>query len=157
MMFANESGIPLLPFQGFSPIIKSLRVEFITLLSSQVLDLVLSFRRLEDLTVTAVNSIDAGDGPVGSSTAVQPSKLPILTANFPKGGAKSLIRRFLSLPGGVHFRNLTLLWSHEQDLPLTMALVEACSHTLEALTITSHPFGRSLGTRASTLITYLPS
>ena len=149
-MDANETGIPLLPFHGFSPVIKSLRVDFIILLTSRVFDLVLSFPHLEDLTVNGYSSIDLEDGPIGLPTVVQPSSLPVLTASFPRGGAKSLIRRFLSLPGGVHFRKLTLLWQHEQDLLLTMALVEACSHTLEALTITSHPFGVSIRFRVCT-------
>ena len=89
-MRTNESGIPLRPFHGFSPVIKSLRVDFLVLLPSQVFDLILSFPYLEDLTVIAYTSIDEDDGPAGSPT-VQTSNSPILTGYFLKGGAKSTI------------------------------------------------------------------
>ena len=42
----------------------------------------------------------------------------------------------LSLPSGIHFQRLTLEWNCKEDIPLTMALVEKCSHTLESLDIT---------------------
>jgi len=139
-MCANESGIPLRPFYGFSPVIKSLRVDFLVILPSQVFDLILSLPRLEDLTVIAGVSINKGDGPARSPTIVQPPASPILTGSFPTPGAKSIIRRLLSLPGGVHFRKLSVTWTQEEDPPLTMRLVEGCAHTLEALAITSNPF-----------------
>jgi hypothetical protein len=54
-------------------------------------------------------------------------------------------RRLLSLPGGIHFRKLTLKWLYEEDLLTATALVEECSHTLESLDITwsssVSPFG----------------
>jgi hypothetical protein len=55
-----------------------------------------------------------------------------------------ITRRLLSLPGGIHFRKLTLTWSDEQDLSLAMALVEKCSHTLESLNVTCNPLGTSV-------------
>ena len=143
-MRANESGIPLRPFYGFSPVIKSLLVEFIVLLPSQAFDLILSFPHLEDLTVIGYTSINEGDGPVGSPTVVQPSTPTILTGSFPKPGAKSIIRRLLSLSGGLHFRKLSLTWTQEEDPLLTMRLVEGCAHTLEVLTITSDPFSMAI-------------
>jgi len=48
---------------------------------------------------------------------------------------KPITSRLLSLPAGIHFRKLTLTWYHEEDLSLTMGLVEECSHTLESLDI----------------------
>lgn len=139
-MCANESRIPLRPFHGFSPVIKSLSVNFLVLLPSQALDLILSFPHLEDLAVVAYASIQEVDGPAGLPSVVQPSTSPILTGSFSKGGSKAIIRRLLSLSGGVHFRKLSLTWNQEEDPPLTMRLVEGCAHTLEVLVITSDPF-----------------
>ena len=59
-------------------------------------------------------------------------------------GIKSIARWLLSFQGGIHFRKLTLTWHKAEDIPLTTALVEECSHTLESLDITSslvRPFG----------------
>ena len=136
----NESGIPLRPFHGFSAVIKSLCMDFLVILPSQVFDLILSFPSLQNLTVIGFTSIDEGDGPVGLSTVAQPSTSRILTGSFPRGGAKSIIHRLLSLPDGLRFRKLSLTWNQEEDPPLTMRLVESCTHTLETLTITSDPF-----------------
>ena len=44
-----------------------------------------------------------------------------------------LTRRLLSLPGGVHFRKLTLTWLRKEDPLLATALVKRCSHTFESL------------------------
>jgi len=111
---ANESGIPLRPFYGFSPAIKSLHVDFLVLLPSQIFDLILSFPHLKDLTVIGYTSIDEGDGPIGSPTVVQPPIPTILTGYFPRGGAKSIIRRLLSLSNGVHFQKLSLTWNQDE-------------------------------------------
>jgi len=132
-MHANESGIPLRPFYGFSPVIKSLHVDFLVLLSSQFFDLILSFPHLKDLTVISYTSIDEGDGPVGLPTMVQPSTpLPtILTESF-QG-----IRGPLSLLGGIHFRKLSSTWTKEEDPLLIVKLVDGRAHTLEAPAITT--------------------
>lgn len=135
-VYLDGSAISLLPFHGFSSAMKSLRVELDIIPSLEVFNLILSLPRLEDLAVLGFHSID----DEGIPATVRPSSSPIVTATF-LGGMKHIIRRFLSLPGGVDFRKLTLLWNQEQDLPLTMSLVEGCSHTLEDLTINSIPFG----------------
>ena len=49
---------------------------------------------------------------------------------------KPIARRLLCLPGGVHFQRLVVMWYRGEDILTTMALVEGCSHTLEALDIT---------------------
>jgi len=49
--------------------------------------------------------------------------------------------RLLSLPGGIHFRELILTWSREEDVLSTKGLVEGCSHSLEYLEISSGEFG----------------
>jgi hypothetical protein len=52
------------------------------------------------------------------------------------GGMKPIARRLFSLPGGIHFRKLTLTLFCEEDLLMVKALVEECSHTLESLNVT---------------------
>ena len=129
----------LLP--GFSPVVKSLRLDFSTFIGSpsQLFDLIFSFPLLENLSVIDYNTMfgDCGD-PDEVSTVIQPSSLSMFTGslNLRLGrGIRSSVHRLLSLPGGVHFRKLTLAWSYGDDIPLMMALVEKCSHTLESLDI----------------------
>ena len=79
-IFASQTG-SLLPFHGFSPVIKSLCVHCITLPSSELFDLVLSFPLLEDLTtIDCYNwdvQTDKGNGSYGFLTVVQPSRGPL--------------------------------------------------------------------------------
>jgi len=141
-MDGSATAVSLASFRALSPILKSLHVHFVILPPSQVFDLILSFPLLEDLTVTACeNSVDGGDGFGRLLTAVQPSSLPKFTGSLEltNPAIKPISRRLLSLPGGIHFRKLTLKWSKAEDLLLTMALVDGCSHTLESLDITYVP------------------
>jgi len=140
----------LAPFHGFSPVIKSLLLHFIILPSSQLFDLILSFPLLEDLTM--VNSydapIDTRNSPDGPSTVIQPPSTPVFTGTLcicgDWRGIKSIAHRLLSLPGGIHFRKLGLDWYKEEDILLTIGLVEECSHTLESLDITCAFSGESM-------------
>ena len=139
--YADESEISLVPLYGFSPVVKSLRADFIVLPPSQMFDLILSFPLLEDLTVDNAYHASAHDG-VGSGgipSPVRPSNLPVpmLTGSLElsRGGVRPMAPRLLSLPDGIHFRKLILMQFHNEDLPLTTGLVEACSHTLESLDI----------------------
>jgi len=127
----------LIPFHGFSPTIKSLHMAF-AFLFPQTLDFILSFPLLEDLTVTTygVQPGEAG-GSDWSSAFTQPSNSPTFTGSLElyRGGVTGLAPRLLSLPGGIHFRRLVLTCRVRWDLPLTTALVEGCSRTLESLDI----------------------
>jgi hypothetical protein len=138
----GDESLSLVPFHGFSPIVKSLRMTFTALPSSQIVDLILSLPLLEDLTVHVITdyeaSIDNNDSSDGLSTIIQPSSPPMFTGTlelFLQGGMKPIARGLLSLPGGIHFRKLTLTLFHEECFVLTTALVEECSHTLESLNI----------------------
>jgi hypothetical protein len=138
-MIADRS-FSLAPFHGLSPILKSLRVICPALPSSQIIDLILSFPLLEDLTVTTSYGMltDNGDGSNGLLTAVQPSSSPTFTGSlelYMRGGMEPVARQLLSLPGGIHFRKLALTWFHEVDRLVAMALVERCSNTLESLKV----------------------
>jgi hypothetical protein len=146
--YPDPPGISLVPFHGFSPVVKYLRVAVPVISSLQIFGLILSFPLLDDLTVVTRYEApaDNGDSPQEdeASTAVQPSSPPMFTGSLVLLlgiGTKQFIRRLLSLPGGIHFRKLTLTWLDEEDLPLVTALVEGCSHTLESLYIKDSHIG----------------
>jgi hypothetical protein len=135
----SKSTTPLVPFHGFSSVIKSLRVDIPALPLSQVFNLILSFPLLKDLAVIIRSGISADNGEGEMPTATQPPTPPTLTGSLKlslKRGMKSITRRLLSLPGGVHFRKLTLTCFSGEDLLLATALVERCSHSLESLDFT---------------------
>ena len=130
-------------FHGFSPTIKSLDVNVIMLSPSHIFNLILSFPLLEDLRVTGWE-VRGGGSPDGLPTVIQPSNPPIFTGSLELHHGKwtkPFTRRLLSLPGGIHFRKLTLTYMREEDASLVMALVLECSHSLESLEIS--------GTRSS--------
>ena len=142
--FASGSS-SLSVFRGFSPI-KSLHMVFnnLYILPPRVFTLILSFPLLEDLTVSTPYEISAedddnDDDPDGPPTTVQPSSSPTFTGSLNllvgEKGMKPFTHRLLALSGGIHFRKLTLMWPHEEDLTSVVALVEACSHTLESLEV----------------------
>ena len=133
----NGSKIPFVPFHKFSPTLKSFRLVSITLPCSQLFNLICSFPLLGDLKFSG--RVD--DDDLHGQQAVASSTSPIFTGSldlYLKEGMAPIIRWLLSLPGGIHFRKLTLTWVHEGDSSLTTALVERCSHTLESLDITCH-------------------
>jgi hypothetical protein len=134
----------LVPFHGFSPALKSLHVGFTVVPLPQIFDLILSFPLLEDLTVVTSHdtSMADGDGSDWLLTATQPPAPLRLTGSlelFLQGGMELATRRLLSLPGGIHFRKLTLPWVCEEDLLAITGLVEGCTHTLESLQIAELP------------------
>ena len=139
------------PFHGFSPAIKSLRVTVPVLPSLQIFNLISSFPRLENLGVI-ISCDDWTDNDGGSEedemlTAIQLSSPSMFTGLLELrlgGGTKSLTRGLSSLPGGIHFRAFAWTWSNGKDLPLMMMLAERCSHTLESLDITCDLIGASI-------------
>jgi hypothetical protein len=140
-----DSMISLVPFHGFSPVVKSLRLAFAVPPSTRVINLVLSFPLLEDLAVSIRNATDGNDSDELPATA-QPSIPPVFTGSLElslKDGMEPITRQLLSSPDGINFRKLTLTWIHEGDLSSTTALVEGCSHTLESLDITLDLYGMS--------------
>ena len=146
---ATQSMGSLVKFHGFSPNLKSIRLDFHVLPTLQAFSLILSFPLLEDLAVVTYfwASTGGGDGPDGLSTAVQPSNPPAFAGSlilFMKGGMEPITLRLLSLPGGIHFRKLTLMWFQDSDAPLIKELVRECSGTLESLKITRSMQGTSI-------------
>jgi hypothetical protein len=141
--------VSFVPFHGFSPVIKSLRVTIFALVSPHIFNLILSFPLLEDLAVTIDHgtSSDNDDSSIWMPLAVQSSSAPILTGSLELllwGGMKHITHWLLSLPGGIRFRKFIWRWSHQEDLSLMMALVERCSHTLESLDISCRPSGKTI-------------
>jgi len=138
----DESGVSLIPFHGLSPTVKHLRANFHVLPSPRIFNLALSFPLLEDLSVVAYSMSDDDDaGSDRLPPVVQPSNPPAFTGTLNlllTTGMEHVTPRLLSLPGGIHFWKLTLMWVHEEDPSLTLAVVEKCSHTVETLDITCH-------------------
>lgn len=131
-------------FHGLSPIIKSLRVTFVSTLSLQILDLDLDleplFPILEDLAVSTKfwGLTDKWNSSDGLLTIVDPPSPLIFTGSLEtllKGGARPVLDQLFSLLGGIHFRKLTLRWFQWGDPLLTTGLLERCSRTIESLDI----------------------
>ena len=140
-LYPGESPVSLVPFHGFSPVIKSLHLGSIDLPPSRIFNFVLSSPLLEDLTVSCHGiPEDDGDSSDGPATVDQPSNTPLFTGSLELpplcGGLAPIAGRLLSMPGGIHSRKLVLGCFCEEDLLLARALVGECSHTLESLNIT---------------------
>jgi len=151
--FARGWGDTFTLFRGISPVIKSLRVDFVLFPFSQLFDLILSFPLLEDLSVTNCLHfpVESDKGSDGLSTPAQPSSFPVFSGSLEldmKAGMEHIGRRLLSLSGGMRFRKFILRWTREEDIPLTAALVERCSRTLKSLDITHNSSGGTSVTSA---------
>ena len=127
----------LVRFYGFSPAIKSLFIAFSTTLFSSIFNFICSFPRLEDLSVntsTRCSVIEDGD----SNEQVQFPGQPVFTGCLRLSlacGMDALTSRLLSLPNGLHFRELDVSWIAEDDVSSTRELIEVCCPTLESLRI----------------------
>ena len=153
-MYFHGFTVTLVPFHGFSPVVKSLHMTFIFNFPPQLFDLILSFPLLEDLTV----NVEIGSSNDELPTAAQLSNLPPFTGSLELrrgGGIKPIARRLLSLPSGIHFRKLALGWFNEEHLTLIMRLVAECLDTLESFDITCNTRGKSVGASASALISHI--
>ena len=135
-LYFHHSHAPLVSFHGFSPLVKSLRVQFVTIPSSQIFDFILSFPLLEDLAVFK-------GGSDGSPTVDRLPNPPKFTGSLELivTRMRPIVRQLLSLSSGIHFRKLVLGWTCDGDVLSTSALIERCSHTLESLDITCYAFG----------------
>ena len=158
----NKVGISPDPRHKFSPIVKSARMGGTVFLSSQIFGLIHSFPLLDDLAVLAYGmSPYNGDGSDGLSTVIQPSGPPRFTGSMSldlRTGMDPVVRRLLSLPGGIRFRKFTLRWLHEEEVPLITKLVEGCSRTLESLNVTRGFLGTCVrSTRAPKLVNSISS
>ena len=129
-------SVSLVPFHGFSPMLKSLHVAASTLTHSQIFNFARSFPLLEDLSVDSPDN--ANDDPNKQPNIPQPSTSPPFTGPlrlFARAGTEFIASRLLSLPNGLHFRKLDLTWYRGADSSCTTALVEECRSTLEYIKI----------------------
>ena len=143
----DEPEVLLLPFHKFSPTIKSLRINFEDLPLSCISDLVHSFPRLQDLAISTNDWLSCSSGFYKPAVAIQPSNPFTFTGSLKLSlemGMGTIASRLLSLPNGLHFRELRLTWHREEDVPFMAALVEKCSPTLETLKITSDLVGATV-------------
>ena len=154
----NDSETFLAPFHGFSPVLKSLRVASTVLPLSRILGLVRSLPLLEDLTLI-IYGIPGNDGfsARGPPIPIPPSNSPPLTGTLGldlPGGAEITVSRLLSLPNGLHFRRITLVWFRKDDIRWINDLIAGCSNTLETLDIKRRLFGAIVRLFASRPIPY---
>jgi hypothetical protein len=135
----SSPAISLILFHGFSLVLKSLRITFGVIQSSQAFNFICSFPLLEDLTISIFGgySVDGDEALDEQLTTTQPSSLPVFTGTLKLYlvGARPIISQLLSLLGGFRFRKLNLRWIDEDDISLAMALVEGCCSTLQSLEI----------------------
>jgi len=120
--------VPLTPFFGFSPAVRSLRL---TSTSSEIFDLICSFPLLEDLAL--INFCPEG----GIVRWKAPSTSPKLTGSLDltaRGGINSATRQLLDFQGGLHFAKITVTCIGE-DFGSVKDLVSKCSGTLESLDV----------------------
>jgi hypothetical protein len=113
----------------------------VLLTPSQIFDLIRSFPLLEDLSMTVLDygTINS-DYRFEQSTVILPSSSPTLTGSLEliaQVGMDPFVSPLLSLPNGLHFRNLDLNWHRVADVSSTTELVEGCCSTLESLKINS--------------------
>ena len=140
----DKPEISLIPFHGFSPELRSLRVASADFPSLPISNLIHSFPRLQDLAILP----DTPDGPSNSfytQPAIIKSPSPLVFTGVLKLsleiGMSSIASRLLSLPNSLHFRELHLTLQKEGDILSTTALVKRCFPTLENLMITSNLAG----------------
>ena len=138
----------LVPFRKFSPTLKSLYVDSILLVGSQLFGLICFLPLLEDLVLAGrTASVDDEDDLQRPQTAV-PLPSPVLSGLLDlsmRDGMGNIARRLLDLPGGFHFRKLVLPWYYVEDLRWIMGLVMGCPDTLECLDVACYPGTFGLG------------
>ncbi|KAF9780797.1 hypothetical protein BJ322DRAFT_283637 [Thelephora terrestris] len=133
-----DARISLLPFHGFSPVIRSLHLKFSRLPTSEILNFICSFPSVEDLTLVSrsVRSREvAWDSPPTSPRFTGSLELDL------RDGFQIVISRLLDLPNGLRFKRLTVPWLVPEDVASTTSLVSRCSNTLEYLSITNFILG----------------
>ena len=136
----------LVSFHGLSPTVRSLHLSSTT---TESFNLVCSFPLLEDLSFVFFGSKSEPD------RWNVPLRSPKLTGSLDLRtpmGTRSVARRLLDLPGGLHFTKITVGCGARDSQSIT-ELVSRCSDTLESLTISS--WFQSMFSSASVIGQYL--
>ena len=126
-----EPNVSLNPFHILS-FVKSLQVNFGSIPSSGVFKLICSLPHLEDLDVMH----DPGDMDKCMDIP-RPSTSPPLTGTlvFQRSRLKRIACKLLALPADLRFRNIVWKDHSPEEVEGAVALVEACSNTLEYIHI----------------------
>ena len=133
----------LVPFHGFSPVVKSLHLSHIPLPLPPIFYLISSFPLLENLSLLTHVGISSNDGSDRQVATTQPLSTPVFTGSLRVDRVNHVITQLLSMPGGLHFRKLDLSWIDENDIPSTTSLVKSCRSTIEFLRVDSCIHGMS--------------
>ena len=137
----DDGDMSLVQSHGFSPILKSLRLDRSSLPLSEAFNLTCSFPLLEDLSLRSYPPLSR---PPGNPTEAPPVTSPKFTGSLLlKGDTISILLWLLDLPGGLRFSKITVDCS-KACLELVMKLVSRCSDTLESLCIDHFISGVSL-------------
>ena len=144
----EDRAISLVPFHGFSPVLKSLRMASSAFPHSQIFNLICSFSLLEDVSVSTMgrSSTESDDNTSNEQPTITQLTSPVFTGSLVLRftiGIKPIASRLLSLPGGLRFRHLSLALHCEADVSLTTALVEECCSTLQSLNVGCGGLGTS--------------
>ena len=139
--------LSLIPFHGFSPVLKSLHIASSAFLHLRMFNLICSFPLLEDVSLqTKFHSLtDSGDhGFNEQPTITQSSSSPPFTGSLElrlHSVMEPIASSLLSSPGSLCFQQLCLVFCCEEEVLSMTALVEGCCSTLESLEIKSGPLG----------------
>ena len=137
----RDERVSLAPLHGFSSVLRSLYLSFISLPDSEIFGLVCSFPLLDDLTLV---SLGRGQRRVEwNAPSTSPRLAGSLKLETVFEGIQSITRRLLDLPNGIHFTKIAVPWLSEEDVKSTMDLVLRCADTLQSLDIMSHRSGTS--------------
>ena len=111
----EPSAIPFVLFHGFSPAVEVFAATFTSSSTSRILNLVYLFSLLKDLILVTYQ-------PTGDDhrqpAVTQPSNPPAFTGTlgiFPEAGMEHIASQLLSLPNGLHFRELQLYRTRSFD------------------------------------------
>ena len=141
--YLNWSKTPLALFHNFSPVLKSLHLNIDFLPRTQIFDLICSFPLPEDLDLLARDGWRDGGDPYGPRAVVSSAWMPLSGSLdlrvLCRRGMSYAARQLLALPGGLHFRKLTLSWLVMEELRWIMELVERCSDSLECFVVKCCP------------------
>ena len=134
----HGSTVDLTPFHKVPHNLKSLSVTSFPFPLLPLFDLIGSLPLLEDLSLRG-SARDINDNDLDGPQTVVPSSTPppftgLLDICLLRGIAGAA-RLLLSLPNGLHFRELRLQWYLQADLRYIVQLVTACSDTLELLDV----------------------
>ena len=133
----------LIPLHGFSPVVESLHAIIPLDHPSPILDLILSFPSLKDLSVISHCPFTFySDGFDTQSILAQRSSQLSLTESLTlsvRRGMDPIAFPLLILQGGLRFRRLQLTCYHVGDVSLATKLVGRCCSTLEGLEVECHP------------------